>query len=168
MHQPDPRDVSRRRGPRRRTYLPERLGNDEHFRVKAQPRPPEVVLLGNVGAMTSVFRARLKFAGIDPRLARCILVFESDRLLRVSDIAWRCGVSLSTASRWLDRAEAERLVDKVYLDWDRRGTWGRTTRAGREFQQRVATMLCEITDGVRPAGTVYGARYYRPYFSRNE
>ena len=45
--------------------------------------------------------------GIDPKLARLVLLFYGRSSLRVADVAWALGVSPSTASRWLDRAERD-------------------------------------------------------------
>ena len=117
------REVSRRHG--RRTYLTERVGFDEHRRLRAEPRCEQVDLLTAAGSAASALRRRLREHGLDPRLARLMLVLDGERELRMSDVAWRCSISQATASRWLDRAEAAGYIDKLYGAFDRRCTWAR-------------------------------------------
>jgi DNA-binding MarR family transcriptional regulator len=83
-------------------------------RVRRLERPPEsVAVLADAGRTGSALRRCLKRRDIDPKLARFVLLFYGRSCIRVADIAWALGVSPSTASRWLDRAEREGLVDKV-------------------------------------------------------
>jgi DNA-binding MarR family transcriptional regulator len=124
-------------------------------------------MLRAAGATGTALRRRLRALDIDPKLARLLLVLEGWSIIRVSDIAWQLNVSKTTASRHLDRAERAGLVDKLYRDFDRRGTWARLTRHGRQLRRRVVTAL-EAVDTERPAGPAYGARAYQPYFSKHE
>lgn len=103
-------------------------------------------------------RRRLRERGIDPKLARLVLLFYGRSNLRVAEVAWTLGVSVSTASRWLDRAEREGLVDKQYLLIDRRGTWSHLTRKGVELRRRVERVLESLPTNERPRGVAYGIR----------
>ena len=111
---------------------PERIGAHES-RARRQQVPPELVAkLADAGRTGSALRQRLKRRDIDPKLARFVLLFYRRSCVRAADIAWALGVSPSTASRWLDRAEREGLAEKVYSPVDRRGTSGRLTAKGVE------------------------------------
>ena len=117
--QPQPRWSRSRDRPRphsrrgeRRLYLVERLSN-EASRERKRQQPPEVVeALVEAAKTGSALRRRLVAAGIDPKIARLVLLFYGRRELRVADVAWLLGVSPSTACRLLDRAERTGLVDK--------------------------------------------------------
>lgn len=106
----------------------------------------------------SALRRRLVAAGIDPKFARLVLLFYGRQELRVAEVAWMLGVSPSTASRLLDRAERDALVDKMYHRIDRRGTWARLTRDGVDLRERVERALTEQRTNDRPRGVVYGIR----------
>jgi DNA-binding MarR family transcriptional regulator len=109
--------------------------------------PAIVVALADAGRTGSALRRRLKAAEIDPKLARLVmLLYRRDRL-RVADIAWSLTISPSTASRWLDRAEQQGLVDKQYDDFDRRGTWARLTTRGVALRTRAEVVLGAGIDG---------------------
>jgi DNA-binding MarR family transcriptional regulator len=129
------RPHSRRHGPR--IYVPERLSGSGS---------------GGCGA-----QAPIEERGIEPKLARLVLVLDGHRTTRVLDVAWRLDVSKTTASRQLDRAERAGLVDKRYLDFDRRGTWIQLTGRGRELRAQVLEVLTSL-DAERPAGPAYGMR----------
>jgi DNA-binding MarR family transcriptional regulator len=125
---------------------------------RLQKAPESVDALADAGRTGSALRQRLRKSDIDPKLARLVLLFYGRSQLRVADIAWALGVSPSTASRWLDRAEREGLVDKQYGIADRRGTSGRLTRRGVNMRVRVERALTELPSNERPAGVVYGIR----------
>jgi len=157
---PRPRDRPRpnsRRG-ERRLYLVERLSN-EASRARRRQQPPETVdALVEAAKTGSALRRRLVAAGIDPKLARLVLLFYGRRELRVADVAWMLGVSASTACRLLDRAERTGLVDKMYHQIDRRGTWARLTSRGVDLRVRVERALAALPSSERPRGIAYGIR----------
>jgi hypothetical protein len=62
---------------------------------------------------------------------------------------------------------APRAVDKLYRNFDRRGTWARSTKRGREFRAQVVQVLATL-NSERPAGPARGMRANKPFFSRNE
>jgi DNA-binding MarR family transcriptional regulator len=134
------------------------MRSEESARVRAEPRTPDVQMLARAGAAGSALRVRLRSAGIDPKLARLMLLFDGHTTLRVSEVAWRLNVSKATASRHLDRAERAGLVDKLYLPLDRRGTWARSTRRGRELRAAVVEHLTRSAPFERPYGPAYGIR----------
>ena len=136
----------------------ERLPGEE-LRARHKHRAPDfVVALTDAGRTGSALRRLLKANEIDPKLARLMLLFEGFHTWRVADVAWALNISPSTASRWLDRAEREGLVDKFYSSFDRRGTWARITRRGVDLRGRAQRLLESILTNARPAGVVYGIR----------
>jgi DNA-binding MarR family transcriptional regulator len=152
----DPRPHSRRT--ERRLYLLEQLSS-EATRERHSQTPPEIVTaLVSAAKAGSALRRALTEAGIDPKLARLVLLFYRRSQLRVADVAWQLGVSPSTASRHLDRAERLGLVDKLYSQLDRRGTWARLTTRGVELRQRVELALAGVPTIDRPRGVAYGIR----------
>jgi DNA-binding MarR family transcriptional regulator len=159
------RPHTRRHGPR--VYLTERIGTGERLVLRDEIEPAGVDMLRAAGATGSALRRRLRELGIDPKLARLVLVLQGWNTMRASDVAWRSNVSKTTASRHLDEAERAGLVDKLYKDFDRRGTWVRLTRRGRHLRRQVLDVLVSL-DSERPAGPAHGARSNRPYFSKNE
>jgi DNA-binding MarR family transcriptional regulator len=154
---PAPLRVVWRRGTPR-TYAPERIGAQESRARRRQLAPESVAALADAGRTGSALRQRLKRRDIDPKLARFVLLFYGRSCLRVADIAWALGVSPSTASRWLDRAEREGLADKVYSPVDRRGTSGRLTGKGIALRKRVEHILATMPSNQRPRGVAYGIR----------
>ncbi len=151
-----PRAHSRRNEPRH--YLRQRLSGDG-IRARRRHRAPQFVqALTDAGKTGSALRRALKAKGIDPKLARLVLVYEGQDRPRVADVAWALNVSPSTASRWLDRAERDGLIDKFYDDFDRRGTWTRLTKRGTALRTRVTITLGAVATNARPAGVVYGIR----------
>jgi DNA-binding MarR family transcriptional regulator len=154
-----PRDRSRPHSRRteRRLYLLERL--NEASRARLRPRSPEVVqALVDAAKTGSALRSRLVAAGIDPKLARLVLLFYGRQEIRVADVAWALGVSPATASRLLDRAEHDGLVDKLYHQIDRRGTWARLTTRGVDLRTKVEHTLAAVRSNDRPRGIAYGIR----------
>jgi DNA-binding MarR family transcriptional regulator len=103
----------------------------------------------------------LKAAELDPKLARLVMLLYRRDHLRVADIAWALNISPSTASRWLDRAESEGLIDKEYNDFDRRGTWARLTKQGVVLRDRAERLLETMPTNERPRGVVWGIRASR-------
>jgi DNA-binding MarR family transcriptional regulator len=143
----------------RRRYLPQRLTSQELRTLRRAGSAREAVVLRNDGATRSALHRRLRAEGLDPQLARLVVVFEAWQPLCVADVAWRLGVSGATASRQLDRAERAGLIDKFYNHFDRRKTMTRLTRHGLLFRARVSSLLQDL-DVERPAGESKGIRYY--------
>jgi DNA-binding MarR family transcriptional regulator len=150
------RPHSRRGGTK--VYLLERLSNQASRERKRQQSPEIVGALVEAAKTGSALRRRLVAAGIDPKLARLTLMFYGRSELRVADVAWMLGVSPSTACRLLDRAERAGLVDKLYHQIDRRGTWARLTRPGVDLRTRVERQLAAVRTNERPRGLAYGIR----------
>jgi DNA-binding MarR family transcriptional regulator len=154
-----PRPHSRRNEPRQ--YIRERLSREGIRARRKHETPPFVQSLTDAGKTGSALRSLLKAKGVDPKMARLVLVYEGQARPRVADVAWALNISPSTASRWLDRAEREGLIDKLYDDFDRRGTWTRLTKRGTALRARVQVMVGRIPTNDRPAGVVYGIRRTR-------
>ena len=120
--------------------------------------------LSDAGRTGSALRRALKARGIDPKQARLVLLFYGREQHRVSEIAWTLGVSVATASRWLDKAEHDGLIDKVYELVDRRGTAARLTRRGVHLRTQVERTLAGVsTRNERPRGVCYGIRLARSW-----
>jgi DNA-binding MarR family transcriptional regulator len=151
-----PRPRSRRHEPR--SYFVERLGNEAARQRRSEQAPAFVDALADAGRTGSALRRAVKAWGIDPKLARLVLLFYRRDRMRVADVAWALNISPSTASRWLDRAEREGLVDKQYDDFDRRGTWARLTTRGVVLRGRVERLLETMPTNERPRGVVWGIR----------
>jgi len=132
------------------------VAGEEQRRLERAPESADA--LADAGRTGSALRLRLKQRGIDPKLARLVLLFHTRVPIRVADLAWALGVSPSTASRWLDRAEREGLVDKYYEPIDRRGTAGRLTQRGVDLRARVEDALANIPSNERRRGIAYGLR----------
>jgi DNA-binding MarR family transcriptional regulator len=153
---PPPRPNSRRGQPR--PYLIERMSLRENVERRGHRRTERVSFLTEAGGTGSALRLRLKQQGIDPKQARLVLLFFGREQHRVGDIAWQLGVSPSTASRWLDKAERDGLVDKQYRLVDRRGTAACLTRRGVELRRRVEGVLRTLPTTDRPRGVAWGIR----------
>ena len=153
----DHRRPSSRRG-QPKVYLLEHLSNEASRERRLQQSPEIVGALVEAAKTGSALRRRLIAAGIDPKLARLALLFYGRQEIRVGDVAWMLGVSPSTASRLLDRAERAGLVDKLYHRIDRRGTWARLTRAGVDRRASVELALAAVRSNERPRGLAYGIR----------
>jgi len=139
-----PRPRTRRANPR--AYALEVYPNATKSQVRHETEPPHVRELTSAGPLGSALRRALRAAEIDPKMARLVLLFYEWRELRVREIAWRLGVSKSTASRHLDRAEQAGLVDKFYdNELDRRATSGRLTERGRQLRITVEKILATCT-----------------------
>jgi len=161
---PPPRPVSRRGEPK--AYLRERLSRRAGRARRAQRPPAAVQALADAGRTGSALRRALKARGIDPKQARLVLLFYRREQHRVSEIAWTLGVSVSTASRWLDKAERDGLVDKTYELVDRRGTAARLTQRGARLRGQVERTLASVsTRNDRPRGPCYGIRLARSWNS---
>jgi DNA-binding MarR family transcriptional regulator len=121
------------------------------------PATAAAQLLGEAGALVSALRT----AGFDVPTARLVLTFPTVRHpLGVSDVAWRMGLTPGAASRLLDRAEEQGLVDKLYGPIDRRTTSARLTAAGRSLRSRVEEHLCGGVEMQRARGIANGTRDY--------
>jgi DNA-binding MarR family transcriptional regulator len=156
------RPNSRRHGPREYQLerLPDRLGIE---RNREYP-PSEVDQLVAAGSMGSALRTALRQHGIDPKLARLVLLMYRRRPLCVSEAAWSLNVSPSTASRLFDRAERAGLVDKIYYEViDRRVTRARLTEKGRDLRIQVDEVLRSCAPYVRPGRRAYGRRTVHPW-----
>jgi DNA-binding MarR family transcriptional regulator len=156
---PLPRSISRRGEPR--PYPIERISIQESRARHAHRAPASVDALADAGRTGSALRRRLKERGIDPKLARLVLLYYGRSSLRAAEVAWALSVSPSTASRWLDRAERAGLVDKQYLALDRRGTWSRLTDKGIDLRRRVEGALVTLPTNERPRGIAWGIRATR-------
>jgi DNA-binding MarR family transcriptional regulator len=155
---PPPRPNSRRNNPR--PYLLERVSLRESLERHAQSTSGTVWGMTDAWRTGSALRLGLKKCGLDPKLSRLVLLFYGGRQYRVCDIAWMLNVSPSTASRWLDRAERDGLVDKLYDLVDRRGTAARLTYRGVELRQAVEDVLFSLPSYDRPRGVAYGGRQF--------
>jgi DNA-binding MarR family transcriptional regulator len=70
-----------------------------------------------------------------------------DRRLRMSDLADRLLLSRSGATRLVDRLVAQRLLERVMCDIDRRGQWASLTDAGYErLRQASPTHLRGVAE----------------------
>ena len=157
MRPPPPeRPHSRRHEPRR--YHGERLSNAAALERRREVAPECADALADAGRTGSALRRSVKASGIDPKLARLVLLFYRRDRLRVAEVAWALNVSPSTASRWLDRAERAGHVDKQYDGFDRRGTWARLTTRGVLLRNRVERLLATMSTNARPRGVVLGVR----------
>jgi DNA-binding MarR family transcriptional regulator len=58
------------------------------------------------------------------------LAYSEARRLRMSELADRLSLSRSGATRLVDRLEADRLVERVSCESDRRGQWAQLTESG--------------------------------------
>ncbi len=97
-------------------------------------------------------------------MARLVLCFYGRHEVRVREIAFNASIHSSTASRWLDRAEALGLVDKRYDEvLDLRATAARLTQRGRELRAIVEELLTAAAP-YAPVhfGASYGARRAPP------
>lgn len=160
MARMDERTVSRRG---RRTYLPERIPARVDDQRRRETPPPRAEQLVAAAKMSSALRRGLKANGIDQRMARLVLCFYGRALLRPRELAWQLGLSRSTASRWLDRAESIGLVDKFYdTAIDRRATDARLTERGHALRVRVERVLASCAPDDRRYGVAYGRRAAPP------
>lgn len=156
QHQRGPRPHTRRGGGK--IYLLDRISSTAALERRRQRSPEIVRALVDAAKTGSALRRKLVAAAIDPKLARLVLLFHGRQEIRPADVAWMLGVSPATASRWLDRAERDGLVDKLYHQFDRRGTWARLTTSGVALRLRVESTLAQVRSNERPRGVVYGIR----------
>lgn len=95
-------------------------------------------LLVASGRITTRLRSIARTRGVDPLVVRFLLLFaESNRPLRIGNVAELLGVSHTTAGRAATRAQAAGLVDKFASESDGREVIVRITVAGR-----VAVVRC--------------------------
>ncbi len=151
-----PRPHTRRGGGK--LYHLDRISTTDSLERRLQQSPEIVSALVDAAKTSSALRRKLVAAAIDPKLARLVLLFYRREEHRVADVAWMLGVSPATASRLLDRAERDGLVDKLYHGFNRRGTWARLTTSGVALRARVESTLAGIRSNERPRGVVWGIR----------
>jgi DNA-binding MarR family transcriptional regulator len=141
-----------------KVYRLDRISTAASLERQRQQSPEVVTALVEAAKSGSALRRKLVAASIDPKLARLVLLFYGRQEHRVADVAWMLTVSPATASRLLDRAERDGLVDKLYHSFDRRGTWARLTTSGVELRVRVEVALTGVRSNERPRGVVWGIR----------
>jgi DNA-binding MarR family transcriptional regulator len=97
-------------------------------------------------------------------MARLVLCFYGRHKVRPRAIAFTAAVHPSTASRWLEQAEAEGLVDKFYDDVaDLRATSARLTARGRALRATVEDLLVSAAPyAPTHFGKAFGARRAPP------
>jgi DNA-binding MarR family transcriptional regulator len=89
-------------------------------------------MLATSGRLNSRLRSIARRHGVDPQLVRLLLLFaESNRPLRIGNVAESLGVSHATASRTATRAHAAGLIDKFPTAIDGREVTVRITAEGR-------------------------------------
>ena len=96
---------------RARRYPLERLGRARASGAACPACSGVAEALADAGRTGSALRKSVRAWGMDPKLARLVLLLYRWDAMRVSDVAWSLSVSVSTASRWSDRAECEGLVE---------------------------------------------------------
>jgi DNA-binding MarR family transcriptional regulator len=108
-------------------------------------------LLVASGRLVTRLRRIARRHGVDPQLVRLLLLFaDSNRSLRIGNVAELLGVSETTASRIATNAQMAGLVDKCETPHDRREVTIRITPTGR-----IAVANC--LDALRaPAASVLG------------
>lgn len=116
-------------------------------------------LLVASGRISTRLRSTARRHGVDPQLVRLLLLFtESNRPLRIGNVAELLGVSHATASRAATRAQAAGLVDKFASSIDGREVTVRITVAGRAAVTRCLDVLrsdaAEVL-GLRTTATVH-------------
>lgn len=92
--------------------------------------------------------------------ARVLLALGPDEALPMTQVAERLGREPSTATRFVDRAEAEGLVVRVAGDRDRRSRWVRLAPRGLELRQallEVRAARARSVEAALEAGTGLGA-----------
>jgi DNA-binding MarR family transcriptional regulator len=99
-------------------------------------------LLVAAGRLSTRVRTVARRHDVDPQLVRLLLLFaESDRPLRIGNIAEFMGVSHPTASRAATRAHAAGLIDKFATSIDGREVTVRITAEGRAAVSRCLDAL---------------------------
>jgi DNA-binding MarR family transcriptional regulator len=116
-------------------------------------------LLVASGRLVTRLRSVARGHGTDPQLVRLLLLFaESNRPLRIGNVAELLGVSHTTASRTATRAHAAGLVDKFGTSIDGREVTIRITVQGRAAVTRCLDALrshaAEVF-GLGPSATVH-------------
>ena len=103
------------------------------------------------GRLRSRLRRTARRAGVEPGVISLLLLFsESNRWLRIMDVAEQLGIGTTTASRLATRAEAAGLIDKLTNSVDGREVACRLSVAGR-------SALTRCLDSLRPdAIAVFG------------
>jgi len=114
----------------------------QYYVDRPDPAQAATELLIAAGSLLSALRKPLKTKKIDLPLARLLLTFRVDSpRIRISELAWRLGLTTGATSRLVDRADARFLVDRHYSCVDRRGTTVTLTREGWALRDEVAAIL---------------------------
>ena len=129
--------------------VPMRRPADHDLWPRRDRDPSDVAILANRVLVLGerVFEGRLRVVarrhGVDPYIVRLLLLFaESNRPLRIGNVAELLGVSHPTASRAATRAHAAGLVDKFdYHDSTDERSRSRLTVAGRAAVVRCLDAL---------------------------
>jgi DNA-binding MarR family transcriptional regulator len=113
-----------------------------------------IVRWGNLPRVRERF---LSAAGMDlDRASYGVLIrLDEGGPIRLSDLAQRIGLDLSTASRQVHHLQIAGLVERVTVEEDRRAALLSTTAAGREMVERLRSakrgVITEILAGWSPA-----------------
>jgi DNA-binding MarR family transcriptional regulator len=97
--------------------------------------------------------------GLREATARVLLALEPDDVLPMSRVAERLGREPSTATRFVDRAEADGLVLRVAGSEDRRSRWVRLTPLGLERRRallEVRAQRARLVEAALESGTGLG------------
>jgi DNA-binding MarR family transcriptional regulator len=94
------------------------------------------------GRLHSRLRRTARRAGVEPGVVQLLLLYsESNRWLRIVDVAELLGIGTTTASRLATRAEAVGLIDKLTSSIDGREVACRLSVAGRSALTRCLESL---------------------------
>jgi DNA-binding MarR family transcriptional regulator len=119
--------------------------SEHHRRPAPEPGDPAIAaaeLLAAVGSLLSALRKPLREKRVDLRLARLLLTFPvNGSPLRITQIAWRLGITTGAATRLVDRADRRFLVDQHDGCTDPRSTWVNVTREGWALRDQVDELL---------------------------
>lgn len=129
-----------------RTVPMRRPANDDFWPRRDRDAADVAILANRVLVLGTRFDGRLRLVarrnGVDPYIVRLLLLFaESNRPLRIGNVAELLGVSHPTASRAATRAHAAGLVDKFATAIDGREVTVRLSVAGREAVVRCLDAL---------------------------
>src|SRR5215467_9684489 len=106
---------------------------------RTDPGTAAAFTLVDAGSLTSALRPKLRAAGFDPSFMPLVMSFATvpSPTQRLTDTAWRLGISTGAASHLVDRAEQRGIVTKRCEPLDRRGTWVSLTSNGRATNLRT-------------------------------
>lgn len=89
--------------------------------------------------------------GLREATARVLLALEPSDALPMAQVAERLGREPSTATRFVDRAEADGLLVRVAGEQDRRSRWVRLTPLGIELRQALLEVRAQRARHVEQA-----------------